>query len=253
MEFHSFQKDGLKLHYRSTGRGDPIVLIHGLSGSTGWWRYNIPVLALNHRVHVIDLVGYGHGRRQKALGVQGDVDLISAWLEDLQLQQVTLIGHSMGGHVALRLAEQNPDRVANLVLACASGLLKGHPVRLALRLPQAGLKGRRTFLPRILLDSTRAGLPNLWRSSLGLLADDVQPRLSNVKARTLVIWGEQDVVIPSVIGRALAEGIPGARYVEIPGAGHVVMVDAPLAFNREVLRFLGETGISDISDPPLEE
>lgn len=240
MEFLSFEQHGLKLHYRVTGRGDPIILIHGLSGSTGWWRYNVPVLALQHRVYLLDLVGYGHARRQKALGLSGDVTLISAWLQTLDLQNVTLIGHSMGGHVALRVAEQNPDRVSALVLACASGLLKGNLVRLALRLPHAGLKGRSTFLPRILFDSTRAGLPNLWRSGQGVLADDVQPRLERVKARTLVIWGERDVVIPSVLGRALAAGIPGAKYVEIPRAGHVVMVDAPRQFNRAVLSFLSE-------------
>ncbi|RJF71052.1 alpha/beta fold hydrolase [Deinococcus cavernae] len=240
MEVHSFQQGGMKLHYRSTGRGDPIVLIHGLSGSAGWWRYNVPVLALKRRVYLLDLVGYGHGRRQKALGVEGDVQLLSAWMEALNLQGAALIGHSMGGHLALRLAEQQPERVSHLVLACASGLLKGPTWRMALRLPQAGLTGRRSFLPRILFDSGRAGLPNLWRSGVGVLADDVRPRLAQVKARTLVIWGERDVVIPSRLGRALADGIPGAQYLEIPRAGHVVMVDAPRQFNRAVLTFLHE-------------
>lgn len=240
MEVHTFEHGAMKLHYRSTGRGDPVVLIHGLSGSTGWWRYNVPVLALKYRVYLLDLVGYGHGRRQRALGLEGDVALIGAWMAALNLSRVALMGHSMGGHVALRLAAQNPERVNRLVLVCASGLLRGHPVRLALRLPHAGLKGRASFLPRILFDSTRAGLPNLWRSGLGVLADDTAPRLASVKARTLVIWGERDVVIPPALGRALADGIPGAQYLEIPRAGHVVMVDAPRPFNRAVLAFLSE-------------
>lgn len=238
MEAHSFEQRGMKFHYQVTGRGDPLVLIHGLSGSGRWWRYNVPVLALRHRVYIVDLVGYGRSRRQRALGMNGDVHLLSSWMDAMNLNDVTLIGHSMGGHVALRLAAEQPERVQNLVLVCASGLLKGSMLRLALRLPQAGLRGRRSFLPRILLDSTRAGMPNLYRSGRGVLADDLQPHLAALKARTLVVWGERDVVIPPVLGQALTRAIPGATYLEIPGAGHVVMVDAPREFNRAVLGFL---------------
>ncbi|MDB5045531.1 MAG: dihydrolipoamide acetyltransferase, partial [Deinococcus sp.] len=164
----------------------------------------------------------------------------AAWLDNQRLEHVTLIGHSMGGHIALHVAALRPGRVDTLVLACASGLLDGHPVRVALKLPRAMATGRKSFVPRILLDAARAGLPNMWRSTVHLLGDNILEVLPNLNVRTLVIWGARDALVPAQLGRALAAAIPGARYEEIEGAGHVVMVDAPERFNSLVLSFLRE-------------
>ncbi|THF68676.1 alpha/beta fold hydrolase [Deinococcus sp. Arct2-2] len=228
------------LRYDAAGNGEPVVLIHGLSGSGRWWRHNVPVFSQSHRVFVLDLAGYGGARRQRSLGVREDAALIAAWLDNQNLHDVTLIGHSMGGHIALHVAALRPVRVKNLVLACASGLLDGHPVRVALKLPRAVVTGRKSFVPRILLDAARAGLPNMWRSTVHLLGDNILDVLPGLNVRTLVIWGARDALVPVRLGRALAAAIPGARYEEIAGAGHVVMVDAPEWFNSLVLDFLRE-------------
>ncbi|MFB9992302.1 alpha/beta fold hydrolase [Deinococcus oregonensis] len=228
------------LRYDATGQGEPMVLIHGLSGSSRWWRRNVPVFSQSHRVYVLDLAGYGGARRQRSLGVREDAALIAAWLDNQQLQNVTLIGHSMGGHIALHVAALRPVRINTLVLACASGLLDGHPVRVALQLPRAVITGRKSFVPRILLDAARAGLPNMWRSTVHLLGDNILDVLPSLNVRTLVIWGARDALVPARLGRALAAAIPGARYEQIAGAGHVVMVDAPERFNSLVLDFLRE-------------
>lgn len=234
-----------RLSYHVTGEGDPIVLVHGLSGSGRWWRRNVPALAASHRVYVIDLVGYGRAYRQRALGVRGAAALIAQWLDDLGLERVTLIGHSMGGHICTHVAALRPTRVRNLVLACASGLLTGNIYRVALKLPRAAITGRLTFVPRVLADAARAGPVNVWRSTTDLLGDSVSELLPRITARTLVVWGERDALVPPRTGRALAAAIPGARYEEIPRAGHVVMVDAPARFNALVLDFLAEAQPAD--------
>ncbi|MEW6422207.1 MAG: alpha/beta fold hydrolase [Deinococcota bacterium] len=246
MRFLEFRVRSATLRYDVTGQGEPLVLIHGLSGSRHWWRRNLPALSAAHRVYVLELAGYGQARRHRALGVRESAALIAAWLDHLDLRHVTLIGHSLGGHIAMHVAAQRPERVRNLVLACASGLLKGRLSRLALRLPRAVLTGRLAFMPRILADAARSGPRNLWRSSSDLLKDSVQDLLPDLTARTLVIWGARDALVPVALGRALAAAIPGARYAEIPQAGHVVMVDAPERFNALVLDFLreGERGAS---------
>ncbi len=239
-----FRSGGATLRYDATGHGDPIVLIHGLSGSGRWWRDNVPALAESHRVYVLDLAGSGQGWRQPSLGVRAAADLIAAWLDHLELRRVTLIGHSLGGHIATHVAARRPERVSHLVLACASGLLRTNLYRVALRLPRAALSGRMTFVPRVLADAARAGPLNLWRSTTDLLKDSVQDLLPDLTARTLVIWGGRDALVPPAIGRTLAAAIPGARYAEIPRAGHVVMVDAPAQFNTLVLDFLREPAAS---------
>ncbi|ACO46065.1 putative hydrolase or acyltransferase [Deinococcus deserti VCD115] len=241
MQMQTFQAAQATLHVQKTGDGPPVVLIHGLSGSSRWWRRNIPALSREHQVFVLDLVGYGRAWRQRALSVQAASQLIADWLETEDLSDVTLIGHSMGGHIALRAAALAPERVDRLVLACASGLLKTSPTRAALKLPHAMMVGRPSFVPRIMADALRAGPLNLWHGASDLLRDSVHDLLPQISARTLVIWGARDVLVPVALGRTLAAAIPGAEYHEIPRAGHVVMVDAPETFNRLVLSFMKES------------
>lgn len=239
VQVQTFSFNGRTIHYQTLGRGDPIILIHGLSGSGHWWKYNIPALAQHYQVFVVELMGYGKARRQRSGSVLENAAIVSQWIESLDLHHVTLIGHSMGGHIAVHVAARQTLRVTALVLACASGLLRGHPVRTALRLPKAGAIGRKRFIPRVLLDSARAGLPNVWRNTVNLLNDNVAEIIPKLNTRTLVIWGERDVLVPAALGRRLAAAIPGAVYHQIPRAGHVVMVDAPAEFNATVLNFLG--------------
>ncbi len=233
-----FQRAGVRLHHRVWGAGPPVVLVHGLSGSGRWWRRNVAALQQRHTVYVLDLSGYGAARRQRALGVREAAALIGDWLEDTDLRGVSLVGHSMGGHICVHVAARCPDRLDNLVLVCASGLLRTSAYRVALQLPRALITGRKRFVPRILTDALRAGPLNLWRNARDLLRDSIQDLLPLIRARTLVIWGERDALVPVELGAVLARSIPGARFEVIPRAGHVVMVDAPAAFNATLLAFL---------------
>ncbi|MDV6374038.1 alpha/beta fold hydrolase [Deinococcus arenicola] len=233
-----YERSGVKLHYRVSGEGPPMVLVHGLSGSGRWWRRNLPALTQHHRVYSLDLSGYGAARRQRALSVRESAALIASWLEAEDLHNITLIGHSMGGHICIRVAAGYPQRIQNLVLVCASGLLKASAYRTALNLPRALITGRKRFVPRILTDALLAGPLNLWRSASDLLKDSVLDCLPQITARTLVVWGERDALVPLPLGKLLAESIPGAHLTVIPHAGHVVMVDAPEPFNAAVLNFV---------------
>lgn len=221
-----------RLRYTSSGQGPPLILIHGLSGSGGWWRFNTPVLSQTHQVITLELLG--------GMGVQDAARLIVEWLEELSLNNVSLVGHSMGGHIALYVAAFAPGHVHKLILACASGLLRAQWWRVALSLPRAGWVGRRQFLPIVLRDSLKTGIPNLYRSACDLLRDDVADVLPTIHIPTLVIWGSRDPLVPPKLGQQLAQLLPKARYLELAHAGHVVMVDQPSAFNQAVLTFLTE-------------
>ncbi|WP_407539519.1 alpha/beta hydrolase [Deinococcus radiomollis] len=240
---HMYTSGSRRLYYRqsglSAGHAEPLILIHGLSGSRRWWRYNLPALEAVRCVYVVELVGFGSvRRRQRSLSVQDAAALVAEWIGALDLKGVTVIGHSMGGQISLRVAALCPERVSGLVLAAASGLLHRAWWQVAAQLPLAMRRGRLKFVPTILADGARAGLPNLIRSSRDLLRDDVTDILPGIVQPTLVIWGENDVLLPPALGEAIAAGIRGSRFVLLPHAGHVLMVDSPLEFNREVLAFL---------------
>ncbi|WP_229784416.1 alpha/beta fold hydrolase [Deinococcus radiotolerans] len=246
MSTESFTHDGAHLSVRRTGVGPPVVLVHGLSGSTRWWRFNVPALKQEHTVYSLDLSGYGLSRGRPSRTVREAADLICAWLDTHDLRAVTLVGHSMGGQISLHVAAQRPERVQNLVLVCASGLLRANAARTALHLPRAAWLGERRFIGRIVLDGLRAGPVNLWRNATDLLRDTVQDALPFIHARTLIVWGERDILVPIALGQLLHEALPGSRFEVIPRAGHVAMVDRPAAFNAILLDFLGrgEAGTS---------
>lgn len=154
----------------------------------------------------------------------------------------------MGGHLAMRIAATRPELVRRLVLVDAVGIPRTHRPRDLLRLAWEAAPPRRwgdpRFLPVIWTDALVAGPFNVLRGLYHILRDDVRPLLGSIRAPTLVIWGERDGLVPLAQGRALRDGIAGARLLVIPRAHHNPMVDRPAEFDAAVLRFLdgGEVG-----------
>jgi len=224
------------------GSGAPVVLLHGLSGSCRWWRFTAPVLARRYAVHMPELVGFGGSRRA---GRQPDVTelagVMAEWLRVTGLTDFALVGHSMGGQIALHIATQHcmPER---LVLVNASGLPREWSLRDAGRFVARALPprswGAPTFVPTIAADALRAGPRALLLAAHHLLSDDVTPLLPLVTCPTLLIWGELDPLVPLAYGRAMFERIAGARFVVLSDAAHNPMADRPAEFNRVLLEFL---------------
>lgn len=227
------------LHVYQLGNptGPPLVLIHGLSGSRFWWRKNLSALRKDYALYVLELPGYGSGNRQASTSILENVLLIERWLNCQTWRSFSLLGHSMGGQICLHLAARFQERVHKLVLADSSGLLNERIFKVALRLPRASLQSRLSFVPRLLWDGVRSGLPNLWRSGSYLLKDSLDNILPQISTSTLIIWGKDDFLVPRELGLELSRQLPHARYLELEG-GHVVMVDAYKQFNEAVLEFL---------------
>ncbi len=97
----SIQVKGHAVHYRVVGTGEPVILVHGLSGSTRWWARNVPALAKRYRVHLVDLQGFGAMRRYRRSFILAEAaSSLLAWMDALDLPWVHLVGHSMGGTFA---------------------------------------------------------------------------------------------------------------------------------------------------------
>ncbi len=225
-----------------SGSGEPVVLLHGLSGSQRWWRYTVPVLARRYTVHVLDLVGHGRSRGAKRQPTIPEMaTLVRRWMEQNGIRRPHLLGHSMGGQIAMHVAAGEPI-IRSLVLVDAAGLPRAWTVREMTRFV-AGVLPPRTwgaphFIPTIALDALRAGPRALMRAGLHLLTDDVTPLLAAITVPTLVVWGALDPLVPVEHGRRIADAVPDARFVVIEDAAHNVMCDRPAEFNRIVLDFL---------------
>ena len=232
-----------RIHALHTGQGDALVMLHGLSGSSRWWRYNVPFLAQHFRTHTPDLVGFG---RSFGLVAQPSIaqmaDILREWLDANEIEKLHLIGHSMGGQIAIHLAASAPERVQRLVLVSSAGIPRELSLTAIARFvaeiipPRAW--GSPTFLPTIATDALRMGPRVFITATNKLLRDDVRELLPRIEAPTLLIWGRLDPLTPLQHGEFMAGHIPSARLVIFDDAAHMPMVDRPERFNDEVLRFL---------------
>lgn len=259
--------DGRSIHYVQAGQGDPVVLIHGWNGSTFDVRYIIPELAQRYRVVAIDLLGYGYSARPADgdYSVAGQGELVARMMDRLGIDRAAVLGHSMGGAIAMWLALHCPERVERLILvdsATVKEMFRGRTWGLALRplLPLlAPLLLRKGVIRRGLRsavhDPARATPETLeghlrplrmkghLRAQAKQLSDrrkDVPFDAGQIRQPTLILWGDHDRWVKLSAGEDLARTIPNARLVTIRSAGHLPLEEQPALCNRELLEFLNE-------------
>lgn len=253
--------DGLELRYTDTGAGEPVLLVHGLGSDHTIWAVLAPLLPGSWRVVIPDL--RGHGLSAKPEGPYS-VELFAGdlWglLQSLRIDRAHVIGHSLGGAVALRLALDHPGAVRSLTVI--SGFC-GVDDRLRdlfqglLVTAQAG--GYGAFFDRALeLANTpefvaanavmlaaakevmvrNASLSALVATLHACMKVDLTAQLPRVSVPTLVLAGAQDVFTGVSAAQAIADAVPGARTAVIAGAGHNVPVEKPRETYAELQRFL---------------
>jgi pimeloyl-ACP methyl ester carboxylesterase len=239
--------EGWPVRYEAAGQGEPVILVHGLSGSTRWWSRNVQAIAERHRVYLVDLPGFGKMRRSRRRFILAEAaDWLSEWMGAVGLERAHLVGHSMGGYICLHLAASRPEAVRRLVLVAPAGVPSGQSMVGYLGpLLEAALYATPSFLPVLVRDALRTGPATLWRAARDILAGDVREDLRRIRAPTLLIWGERDTLVPPAIGDLLRGEIPGSRLLVLERAAHVPMFDRPKEFNAALLSFLAEKPVGD--------
>jgi len=257
--------NGIDIYYEEEGRGPPVVLIHGHSVDRRLWDPQVPALvAAGYRVIRYDVRGHGLSSAPPTGYTWENYTLdLKGLLDALKVGPAALVGLSMGGAIALHFALTFPQQTA-AVVAIDSALpgyhysqeLSGIISALVRAVRQEGARQalQRYWLPSPLFDGLRR-FPDrfrlLERMVLEFPAADYQDqtlyapaalteRLGEVKAPTLVLVGELDMLDFHLIADILAENIPGARKEVIAGAGHVANLEQPEAVNAALLRFLGQ-------------
>jgi pimeloyl-ACP methyl ester carboxylesterase len=230
------------LYEMRAGSGTPVILIHGLSGSTRWWSRNIDALAREHLVVAADLVGFGRNRRffgppQILPPFEEVSSLLARWIAPFG-EPVHVIGHSMGGQIAIRLAAQHPELVRSLILVNAAGIpFRFDPLAHARTLPKPPYGG--ASIARVLVpDFLRAGPTSVAVATTRVVLGDVREMMRALRVPVLLVWGKNDPIVPLRYGEAMLHEIPGARLEVIERAAHVAMWDAPEEFNRIAIEFL---------------
>ena len=281
---------GRKLAYRSAGRGPAILLIHGMAGSSETWEPAIEALSAHATVIAPDMPGHGGSDKPR-----GDYSLgaLANSLRDLLVMlghdHVTIVGHSLGGGVALQFAYQFPDRCERLVLVSAGGLGREvHGLLRALSAPGAEYVLAVATAPQLLkAGAAVSGLLNkvglrtapafaeIMRSysalgdaetrvaffdTLRAVIDLGGQRVSAIDRLylaadlpTLIVWGDRDPFIPLAHGHAAAEAIAGSHLEIFEGAGHFPHRDDPERFGELLIEFIQETRAATLTAERLRK
>ncbi len=228
---------------------DALLFIHGAGGTHRHWGEQLAGLGSVNR-YAVDLPGHGRSAGEGRTSIKGYAEVIERLLDTLDLERVSLVGHSMGGAISQYLALEDPGRVQRLVLVGSGARLRVLPALLEALLTDfpSTVDMMRTWAystesPPELLDLAREE----WVENDPLVvhgdfaacdAFDVMERLGQIRCPTLVLCGEDDKLTPVKYAHYLRDHIPGATLAIIPHAGHMVMMEQPEQVNRAIEEFL---------------
>jgi pimeloyl-ACP methyl ester carboxylesterase len=270
---------GARLHYATSGNGEPLLLIPGLGLDHAYYRFGAPLLSRRLQVLAVDPRGIGRSTKSPPpYSVEGWADDFAVMIDQLGLGPIHVLGSSLGGAMALALAQRHPDKLKSLIVVGGFSELDRATelnFRLRLRLIQklgmsdevADYMGLWTLTRKFINSDAgyaavmRANQANIRANSAesysafieALLkwgrcqpGQEQEPKfttlLASIKGPTLVVTSDNDHLIPRELSELIATSIPGAKLVVMPGAGHIPFMEQPEQVARIVLEFIASLG-----------
>jgi pimeloyl-ACP methyl ester carboxylesterase len=265
--------DGLRIHYVERGQGSPLLLVHGLGVYSYTWRYNIDAFASHFHVYALDLKGFGLSDKPRGKGysIDDQVQLVKSFIDKLGLGCVDFVGSSMGGEIGLRLALYEPALINRLLLIASSAYrdrLPNHArllARMPLFYPVRRYLEKKYLRMELLYEIVKSAYHNPAFISEEELQTILQPvftpgfvesflmtlkefdfgkrqnEYGRIEAKTLILAGENDRVIPLAHCKRLAEDIKNARLHIVAQSGHFLHEEQADRVNDAVLSFLTST------------
>lgn len=249
------------VHYETYGQGQPVILLHGWLGSWGYWLDTMEALGHNYRLYALDFWGFGDSGKRRDRYLIGDfVDLVDQFMDRLGIVQAPIVGHSMGGTVALSLALSRPNRVCKVVVVGSPVVgdslniflrLAGRPwiAYIVWQMPTALRWGIKLFSPKItrewrkwynmqIQDLSRTTLEAFFSSIGSLRRVDLRPKLSVLHTPVMSVNGVGDNVVNPNQAAIIKRYVSGARIEMMAHSRHFPMLDEPEVFNEQLHSFL---------------
>lgn len=252
---------GRHIAYEHMGRGEPIVLVHGFLSDSRAWRPQFEPLAREFRVIAWDAPGCGQSDDPpETFGFAEYADCLAALLDSLAITSAHMVGLSWGGACLLEFWRRHPEKVRTLTISGGYAGWKGSLPEdvVAERLARANRDAAQppdtwvdTFVPGLFGESASDEMKQEARAMLadyhpagylamarGLAESDLRDVLPTIAVPTLLLWGGSDQRSPVVVGESFQEAVPGSEMIVIPGAGHLLNVDAAETFTGHLLDFV---------------
>ncbi|MEA2437382.1 MAG: hypothetical protein QOF65_1938 [Thermoleophilaceae bacterium] len=285
---HQMAIDGRSVNYVDYGSSssghEPVVFVHGLGGCWQNWLENIPrVAAEGRRAIAIDLPGFGFSDMPTdEISISGYGRVVNELCDRLDIGEAALVGNSMGGFIAAETAIQFPARVARMVLVSAAGVttsdLRSGPIMAGARAVAAVATRTAAMSERVvrrrhirhlvyhsfirhptrirnelLYEITRgSGRPGFLDALRAIMDYDFRDRLTDIGCPTLIVWGTEDMLVPSSDADEYERLIPQSRKLIFRDTGHMAMIERPQTFNDCLMEFLAEEREPAASEAEVE-
>jgi pimeloyl-ACP methyl ester carboxylesterase len=260
--------DGKSTHYIEKGKGKPLILIHGFFYDSFTWHNNIDLLAEHFKVYALDLWGFGYSTREPLdYGYPLFTRQVLQFLDKLNIEKASLMGHSMGGGTSINFSVKHPERINKLVLVDAAAMPNSLPfLGKVTNLPMLGelmfglnanffrkmaLNTNWIKNPKFISDeyfenatrfqkvkgSSEVMLKILRKQFFHTIPDKVKD-LGKMNKQMLIVWGQHDTAIPVARGNEMHDLLPGSQFEIIEDAGHCPHDETSEQFNTLVLSYL---------------
>lgn len=255
MEEKRISIKNLKINYKIAGRGEPLLILHGWGGSSDSWRIvGKKLSAKGYKVLIPDLPGFGKSQAPfKPWGIDGYVKFLNSFLNKLKTKKIFLIAHSFGGRIAIEFAAFYPQKLKKLILCSAPGVKFQPTFRQMIAMEMARL-GNLIFKPKSLwpLKNKARSLFYFFlrqRDYLNsnetmrqvfqkVVKKNLSPYLSQIKTKTLIIWGKEDKLVPLRCGKLIKDKIFDSQLEILPKIGHSPHLECPEKLTKIILKFL---------------
>ncbi len=249
------------VHYEAYGNGQPVILLHGWLESWDHWRGTMESLSSSFKTYALDFWGFGDsGKSGTGFTVEGYVEMVNQFMARLGILQASILGHSMGGTVALNMVLDHPDNVDKVAIVGSPIAGEGLSIilRLAARRSLASLaykmpgaiplgvrllspllaKDWKTWYKMFERDLSRTTLESFHLSIASLWKTDLRSRLGEIGVPALGIYGQKDNIVDPKQGDVLEERVARAELRRFQNSGHFPMMDEPQRFYRVLHEFL---------------
>lgn len=245
---------GLDINYIIEGEGSPIIVLHGWGCNIETVRLIINILNNRYQIYALDLPGFGSSQEPKdAIDSFEYTEIVKEFMNKMNIHKATFIGHSFGGKLSIIMASKYPERVDKIVLIDSAGLIPKRGAKYylkvysfkALRYIYTNLffwikdeERIEKFYKKFGSDDYQESSVIMRRVLVKVVNEDLKPILKNIKASTLIIWGENDDATPLFMAKTMEKEIEDSGLVVFKGAGHYSFLDDYNKFVAVINAFL---------------
>lgn len=237
------------INYKKSGEGDiPVIFLHGWRSEGSVWLKILETLNSNFTGYAPDLPGFGSSPLAKESYDLADyVELVLAFIQKLKLINPVIVGHSFGGRIAIKLTAGYPSIASKLVLVDSAGFVEkinpSHKLLAKLVKPMfkpTFMQGIRKTIYKAIGSDDYLATPELQKTFVNIINEDLEPIMKNILVPALLIWGELDQATPLDYGKRMNHEIRGSRLIVLDGATHFSFLDKPEEFSSQLNTFLND-------------